>query len=117
MSQIGHNAIACRSVRAACKKWKKVLDLKNAEIAQLRAHIVRQAVEIESLQPRSRKKVKITGNDRFATTKEIVDAKNASLKPSHGTRTKQPPIQPEIVARAQEMLTTGLETIREQLSD
>ncbi|KAK3934886.1 hypothetical protein QBC46DRAFT_398793 [Diplogelasinospora grovesii] len=107
LRQLGGISVASRSVRTAFCKMRKTVDILLADNAHLRSQLASKDVELEALKPRTRKRVKIGGNERFASLAEIVAAKDASLEPPRERRTAAPTIQPEIVARAQEMLTTG----------
>jgi hypothetical protein len=61
--------------------------------------------------------VRIGGNNRFASLPEIKTAKRQSIELPRGGAGAEPTVQPEIVARAQELLNTGLETIEEHMED
>ena len=84
LQQFGSVSIATRSVRTAFCKFRKTLDLRDAQIAPLLHDMRRMRIEIESLRPRTKKRVRISGNNQFAKLPEIIAARNESLKPPGG---------------------------------
>jgi hypothetical protein len=113
----GRVSAAQRDVRVLFRKIGRAFDGMAAEIAQLRAQNKRQAIDLEALQPRTRKKVKLGANDRFATLPEIVKAKNASLEVQERPEPMEPTLQPEAIAQAQGLLNSALECIHVHLED
>lgn len=107
----GTVSAAQRDVRRLFTKLRHSLDYYIAENALLRSQLARKDEELEAFKPRTRKRVKIGGNDRFARLAEITEAKNASLEVPGVPEPAQPDLEPEVVAQAQELLTSGLDCI------
>ena len=73
--------------------------------------MARKDEELEAFKPRTRKRVKIGGNERFARLTEITKAKNASLEVPERPQALEPELEPQVVAQAQELLSAGLDCI------
>lgn len=100
-----------RDVRCLFTKLKRSLNYYSTEMAQLRNELARKDEELQAFKPRTRKRVKIGGNERFASLAEITEAKNGSLEVPRGPEPAEPTLQTEVVAQAQDLLTSGLDCI------
>jgi len=99
--------------RALLTKTGKSLDAKNAEIVYLKAKISEMEKDIDAAKPRSKRKVKIDGNDKFAGLEEIIEAREASERPPkrrRGARQKDPA---PAIEQAEEMIVVGLTCLRQ----
>jgi 4-hydroxybenzoate polyprenyltransferase len=113
----GSFSAAQRDVRIAFRKIGRALDTQAVEIAHLRSQLARKELEIQGQKPRTRKRVKIGGNERFARTAEIEEAKNASLEAPESPEPLEPTLEPAVIAQAENYLNTGLQSIQEHLED
>jgi len=102
-----------RTVRQLFTKVGGVVDEQAATVAALRARVAYLEAEAEAYKPRSRKKVQESGNDRFARIEEIVEAEKSSQRPPKKRRVAKPKDPGLVVEQAQEMITHGLQQIRE----
>ncbi|KAK3935007.1 hypothetical protein QBC46DRAFT_347047 [Diplogelasinospora grovesii] len=94
-------------------KWAKRVELFNAKEAGSAAQIAQLQACEEANKPRGRKKVKISGNDRFATVTEIQEAIVGSRRdPIH----REPPaansVEP-VVQAAVDSIEVALQDFRE----
>ena len=110
-----------RDVRLVIGKAGKALDQKNATIAGLKAQVDYLTTELEAHRPHTRKKVRESGNDKFASIQEIVEAQQASQQPPKrrrqgggSTQTTRTPVRQKVVEQAQEMIVHRLDRIHEQ---
>ena len=100
-------------LRSVLYKAGKALDSKNAEVAGLRAQIKELSGQLEAHKPRSRKKIKESANDTFATIEEIVAAQKESEKPPKRRKTSKATDPAPAVEQAQDMIVHGLDRLRQ----
>ena len=94
-------------------KVGRSLDLKNIEIASLKAQITHLITELEASKPRTRKRVYEDGNERFARIEDIAKAQKASQIPPKRKKTARAESQPHAVEEAREIIARGLEQYRQ----
>jgi 4-hydroxybenzoate polyprenyltransferase len=101
-----------RLVRTLFSKTGKSLDMKNAEIASLKAQVAHLQTELEVHRPHTRKKVKESANNTFARIEDIIEAEEQSQVVPKRRKVTKKVNQAHVVEEAEEMIVHGLDRIR-----